>query len=143
MSRHNFTACKSKNLSRNLPVQLFISISCLIVGENLANRGILWLSNGKGGGLPGNTEAPLPTRLIYLNLWSFDEHVPPKQLYECYLALKQCQPRTNAAAGTKTKGHVAHLRSLCLLLSSEPVQNAIYSYSYIRKCFVKERIHYS
>ena len=27
-------------------------------------RGIVWLSNGKGGGLPGNTEAPLPTRLI-------------------------------------------------------------------------------
>ena len=66
MSRHNFTTCNSKNLSRNLPVQLFISISCSIVSEKLANRGIVWLSNGKGGGgLPGNTEAPLPTRLIY------------------------------------------------------------------------------
>ena len=64
MSRHvNFTACNSKNLSRNLPVQLFISISCSIVSEKLANRGIVWLSNGKGGGLPGNTEAPLSTRL--------------------------------------------------------------------------------
>ena len=50
MSRHNFTACNSKNLSRNLPVQLFISISCSIVSEKLANSGIVWLSNGKGGG---------------------------------------------------------------------------------------------
>ena len=58
-----FNACNSKNLSRNLPVQLFISISCSIVSEKLANRGIVWLSNGKGGGLPGNTEAPLLTCL--------------------------------------------------------------------------------
>ena len=58
MLRHNFTACNSKSLSRNRPVQLFISISCSIVSEKLANRGIVWLSNGKGGGLPGNMEAP-------------------------------------------------------------------------------------
>ena len=64
MSRHSFTACNTKNLSRNLPVQLFISISCSIVSETLANRGIVWLSNGKGGGLPGDTEAPLPTHLL-------------------------------------------------------------------------------
>ena len=69
MSRHNFTACNSKILSRNLSVQLFI---CSIVSEKLANRGIVWLSNGKGGGLPGNTEAPPPppppTCLISYNL---------------------------------------------------------------------------
>ena len=64
MSRHNFTACNTGNLSRNLLVQLFISISCSIVSEKLANRGIVWLSNGKGWGLPGNTEAPLPMHLL-------------------------------------------------------------------------------
>ena len=79
MSRHNFTACKSKNLSRNLPVQLFISISCSIVSEKLANRGIVWLSNGKGGGLPGNlTEAPLPTRLVYVGTVYFLSTAPKK-----------------------------------------------------------------
>ena len=31
MSRHDFTACNSRNLSRNLPVQLFISIYCSTV----------------------------------------------------------------------------------------------------------------
>ena len=73
MSRHNFTACNGKSLSRYLSVQLFISISCSTISEKLAtcstiseklaNRGIVWLNNGKGGGLPGNTEAPLPTCL--------------------------------------------------------------------------------
>ncbi len=67
MSRHNFTACNSKKLSRNLPVQLFISISCSNVSEKLANRGIVWLSNGKGGGTSrqhGSPPAYVPESLF-------------------------------------------------------------------------------
>ena len=66
-------------MSRNLPVQLFISICCSIESEKLANRGIVRLSSGKGGGLPGNTEAPLPTHLMYLGL------VDPKGKRACNL----------------------------------------------------------
>ena len=45
--------------------------------KNWLTRGIVWLNNGKGGGLPGNTEAPLPTRLYNVKqLVSMDTTVP-------------------------------------------------------------------
>ena len=40
--------------SKNQSVQVFIRTSYSDVGEKLAIRGIVWLSNGKGGGIPGN-----------------------------------------------------------------------------------------
>ena len=56
----------------------------------------------------------------YLSLGSSDESVPPEQLNEGNLSLQQCQPHSNTAAWTKTKGHVCQLRSFGSFFRGEP-----------------------
>ena len=56
----------------------------------------------------------------YLSLRSSDESVSLKQLNEGNLSLQQSQPHPNTAARTKAKWHVAKLRPLGFLFSSEP-----------------------
>ena len=64
-----------------------------------------------------------PVITIYLSLRGLDECVPLEQLNEDYLGLKQRKSHPNTAAWTKTKGHMAHLRSLCFLLCTEPIHS--------------------
>ena len=63
-------------------------------------------------------------KCVYLCFWCSDKGVLLQHFNESNLSLQQSQPHTNADTWTKSKRHVAELRSLGFLFWSEPVGKA-------------------